>query len=147
MEQVQDAYVSDGEPKYSKRLKAEVADYLSNILTYLMKVEELDTEKSNKRQRNFEEQLKPKNREAFSYAAQIVDSLMELAIHTGTIYKNTVSPWKTLKKLYRQSEGDNKNKDDAIIKDSYTQLVLMKNEIRDRYDYFHRLSSHEINKT
>lgn len=135
MQKIQEHYCS-GE-NYSSRLKADIAEYASEMLTHLLKVEELD--EHGRFQKGFDEQLK-NNGAVFNYSSQIVDALLELAVGAGAIKRDVIKPWKKLKEKYAQG------KNNQLIHDAYGTLVHMKSDFRERYEHFHNLALREGNK-
>lgn len=129
MQQVQEAWAYD---KYHFSLKTDIADYLSNAMTNLLNVNNIEGEKK------YIAQLNPENREAFSYGAQIVDALIELAIRTGTINRDSASAWKNLKFNYNSKHNDD------VIKGVYRALIFMKYDIEGKKMQFDSLA--EITK-
>jgi hypothetical protein len=126
IDRVQSAYANDN---YSNRLKADLVQYLSDALTTLLRVKELDAKSKNPNEtakpgpshKKYMEQLLPKNRGAFSYGAQVVDALVELTIRTGAIQRDSAKSWKSLKQAYEVT-----HQNDDLIRNAYNSLVFMK---------------------
>ncbi|MBI2139716.1 hypothetical protein HYU14_02240 [Candidatus Woesearchaeota archaeon] len=125
--------------RYSNGIKASLADYVSRVMTQLLKVEEVDKE-GNTFTNSFRINLKPRNREVFAYGLQIVDALIELSIQTGTIGRKDIPTWKTIRQKYEafhpvESMGEQENAlaRDKILIDGYPGFVDVKTRFRQAY--------------